>query len=144
MTTKFTAINFIVRLLAAFALVCASYNPIKPYSYYEWAIAPALSDFSLFTPLHGLIGVALLIIWVIFLRATSRSLGFFGILLAAAFITMLVWVIVDQGWISLEENGTLGWIIIAATSAVLATGMSWSHIRRRMSGQLDVDETDDH
>jgi hypothetical protein len=26
---------------------------------------------------------------------------------------------------------------------VLATGMSWSHIRRRLSGQADVDDVDE-
>ena len=143
MATRFTPVNFIVRLIAAIALVCASYNPLKPYSYYEWAIAPALTDLGAITPIHGLVGVIILIGWVIFLRATARSLGFFGILLAAAFFAMLIWVMIDQGWVSLEANNVLSWIIIFAISAILATGLSWSHIRRRMSGQLDVDETDD-
>lgn len=142
MTTRFTFLSFIIRFLAALALVCASYNPMEPYSYYEWAIRPALTDFSLLTPLHGLLGIVLLIGWVIFIRASTRSLGFIGILLASAFFAMLIWVVVDQGWLSLENKDMLSWIIIFAISAVLATGLSWSHIRRRMSGQLDVDETD--
>jgi hypothetical protein len=29
-------------------------------------------------------------------------------------------------------------------AAIMATGMSWSHIRRRMSGQLDVDDVDEN
>ncbi|MEE9447722.1 MAG: DUF6524 family protein [Arenicellales bacterium] len=144
MATRFTFGSFLVRLIAAFALVIATYNPIKPYSFYEWAITPAMQNLENFSVLHGFISVALLIAWVIFLRATSRSLGFFGIMLAAAFLTMLVWLLVDQGWVSLEGSHTLNWIIIAAVSALLATGLSWSHIRRRMTGQLDVDETDDH
>ena len=28
-------------------------------------------------------------------------------------------------------------------SLLLATGMSWSHIRRRLTGQLDVDDVED-
>ncbi|MFT5259913.1 MAG: hypothetical protein ACI9J2_000424 [Saprospiraceae bacterium] len=144
MAKRFTATSYLIRLVSSFLLVCASYNPIKPYSYYEWAIAPALYDVSQLTVLHGLAGIVLLIGWVIFLRATSRSLGFFGILLATAFFTMLIWFFVDKGWVSLEGNQSLTWVILAAVSAVLATGLSWSHIRRRITGQLDVDEADDH
>lgn len=142
MATKFTTGNFLLRVAAAFALVFATYNPLKPYSYYEWAIAPAIFDFSLFTPIQGLLGVILLIGWVIFLRATARSLSLFGILLAVALITTSIWVMVDQGWVSLDGSGAITWVILIGLSLVLAVGMSWSHIRRRMTGQLDVDEVD--
>jgi len=142
MATKFTASNFLLRVAAAFALVFATYNPLKPYSYYEWAIAPAIFDFSLFTPIQGLLGVMLLIGWVIFLRATARSLSLFGILLAVALIATSIWVMVDQGWVSLDGSGAITWVVLIGLSLVLAVGMSWSHIRRRMTGQLDVDEVD--
>lgn len=141
-TTKFTASSFLLRLAASFALVFASYNPIKPYSYYEWAIAPAIFDFSLFTPIQGLLGVVLLIGWTIFLRATTRSLNLFGILLAVALIATSIWVMIDRGWVSLDGSGAIAWMILIGLSLVLAVGMSWSHIRRRMTGQLDVDEVD--
>ena len=144
MAAKFTPRHFFIRFLFAFVLVCASYNPIKPYSFYEWVIAPGFLDYTVLSPIHGLAGIILLIVWVIFLRATSRSLGLFGIILSGMFLTMLVWVVVDQGWVSLENSTSLTWIIIVTLSALLALGMSWSHIRRRLSGQLDVDETDEH
>ena len=142
MATKFTTTSFLLRAIAAFALVFASYNPIKPYSYYEWAIAPAFFDFSLFTPIQGLVGVVLLIGWAIFLRATTRSLNLIGILLAVALIATSIWVMVDRGWVSLDGNGAITWMILTGLSLILAVGMSWSHIRRRMTGQLDVDEVD--
>ena len=107
MAAKFSPTGYLVRLFASFVLVCASYNPIAPYSFYEWAIKPALTDFSNLSVLHGFLGVVLLIGWVVFLRATSRSLGFFGILLAATFFGMLIWLLIDQGWLSLENSNTL-------------------------------------
>ncbi len=143
MATKFSFQHYLIRLLAALILVCATYNPIAPYSFYAWAIEPALKDFTHLSVLHGFVGIVLLIGWVIFLRATSRSLGFVGIMLASAFFTMLIWLLIDQGWLSLDKSSTLSWVIIFALSAVLAIGMSWSHVRRRFSGQYDVDETDD-
>ena len=144
MANKFNAGSYFLRLLSAFVLVVATYNPIKPWSYYEWAITPALSDFSLITPVQVLVGVLLLIGWVILLRATARSLGFFGILLGAALCAAIIWVLVDQGWVSLGGNDVLSWIILIANAALLGTGLSWSHIRRRITGQLDVDEIDEN
>ena len=101
-----------------------------------------VSGASLFTPLQGLLGVALLIGWAILIRSTSRSLGFVGILLGGALCGMIIWVLVDQGWVSLGGNDVFAWVIIIAISALLGTGLSWSHIRRRISGQLDVDDID--
>jgi hypothetical protein len=103
-----------------------------------------LSDFSLITPVQVLVGVLLLIGWVILLRATVRSLGFFGILLGATLCAAIIWVLVDQGWVSLGGNDVLSWVILIAIAALLGTGLSWSHIRRRITGQLDVDEIDEN
>jgi hypothetical protein len=37
---------------------------------------------------------------------------------------------------------TLTWIVLVGLSLLLAVGMSWSHIRRRLTGQVDVDEVE--
>jgi len=43
---------------------------------------------------------------------------------------------------SINAISAFAGIILFVTSAVLAVGMSWSHIRRRMTGQIDTDEVD--
>ena len=88
--------------------------------------------------------MVLLIGWVILLRATIRSLGVFGILLGIALCAMIVWVLIDQGWIQIGENQVLAWVLLTALAALLGTGLSWSHVRRRITGQLDVDEVEDN
>jgi hypothetical protein len=80
---------------------------------------------------------------VIYLRATARSLGIFGIILSLAFVASLIWVLVDFGLMSLSDPTFFTYILLIVISLVLATGMSWSHIRRRMTGQLDVDDVED-
>jgi Family of unknown function (DUF6524) len=65
-----------------------------------------------------------------------------GVVLAAAFFAALIWLFVSWGWISLSNTGALTWIALLLLSLVLAAGMSWSHIRRRLTGQADVDEVD--
>ena len=37
---------------------------------------------------------------------------------------------------------TMPHLVLIIISAVLAVGMSWSHINRRLSGQVDTDEVD--
>ena len=71
------------------------------------------------------------------------SMGWLGIILEIALFGSLVWLFVDLGWLSLSTEGNIAWVVLVALSLILAVGMSWSHIRRRLSGQFDVDEKDD-
>ncbi len=142
-TKQFNAVGFLIRLVSALALVFSTYNPEKPYSYFYWALQPLAEDVATFTVLKGFVGVVLIIGWAIFLRATFRSLGTIGTILAIAFFTMLLWLIVDLGWIKAGSVRTISYLILGGLAGVLAAGISWSHIRRRVTGQIDVDETDE-
>jgi hypothetical protein len=125
-----------LRFALALVLVLLTYNP-SGTSYYHWVAG----DLANFDALKALAGVVLLIGWVVFLTATARSLGAIGVLLSTAFFAALVWVAVQYGWFEAAPR-TLLWIGLVVAAAVLAIGMSWSHVRRRLSGQLDVDEVD--
>ncbi|MEN8213596.1 MAG: DUF6524 family protein [Pseudomonadota bacterium] len=136
-TRSFNASNFLVRLISAIILVFATYNP-SGYSWYHWLVK---SNFAL-DPMLILTGIVLLILWIIFLRATFRSLGAVGTVLATAFFGVIVWALIHYGWLSLDNQTVMQYVILAVIAAILATGMSWSHIRRRMTGQLDVDDVE--
>jgi hypothetical protein len=138
MASEFNAVGYLGRWIFALLLVLGTYNPTD-YSYVSWIAA----DGTELGPAIALVGVALLIGWVIFLRATLRSLGFVGIGLGAALFGCLVWLFIDMGWLSLEQTGALTWIALVLVSLILATGLSWSHVRRRLTGQVDVDDNDD-
>ncbi|MEA3302808.1 MAG: DUF6524 family protein [Pseudomonadota bacterium] len=135
---SFNAGNFLVRLIIAIALVFATYNP-SGYSWYHWLVK---SNFAV-DPIIILAGILLLIGWIIFLRATFRSLGVAGTILATAFFGVIVWALIYYKWLSLDNVTSMQYVILLVLSAILATGMSWSHIRRRMTGQLDVDDIED-
>lgn len=136
--TGFNFASFLGRLVAALVLVFATYNP-SGYSYFHW-VEQSLPAFD---PLVAFAGVVLLIGWVMFIRATARSLGLLGILLAAGFFGTLLWLVIDRGWLAADNLQLITYIVLVLLSAILAVGMSWSHIRRRLTGQLDVDEVDD-
>ena len=136
---RFSFVNFLIRFVLAMVLVFATYNP-SGYSWYQWF----LDSPEWLNPQLIFAGVVLVIGWVIYLRATLRSLGEIGTILAIAFFAALTWVMVDYGLLSLESPTIFTWVILTMLSAIMATGMSWSHIRRRMSGQLDVDDVDEN
>ena len=137
MATEFSPGSFLGRWIFALILVFATYNPTD-YSFVSWIIA----DGTAFSPVIAVVGLLLLIGWTIFLRATLMSLGIVGIALGLALFSAIVWMMVDFGIIDAEDTGVLTYVALVLLSLILATGMSWSHIRRRLSGQFDVDDPD--
>jgi len=129
------------RTLAALVLVFATYNP-DGMSYYHWAIAPLLghTPSSGSAPVKFLAGVALLTGWVIFLNATRRSIGVAGAVLVLAISGGLVWLLVDSGIVSAHSSRGITYVVEVCTAILLAVGMSWSHLSRSLTGQLDTDE----
>jgi len=127
--------GFLLRFVFAVILVFASYNP-EGVSYYHW-VSEALPDF---TVIKAFVGVIILIGWIILIRATLGSLGFIGILLAAAFFGLAIWLIVDVLGLSTDNVRVISYIIGIMLASVLSIGVSWSHVRRRISGQVDTDE----
>lgn len=128
--------GFFWRWVLALVVVLGTFNPTD-YSFYSWAIAEGGS-----LPLKVLVGIVLLIVMIIYLRATWFSIGPFGLILAAAFFGALVWVLVDFGLLALGQGSLLTWIILVILSLILAIGMSFSLFRRRISGQVDVDDVE--
>lgn len=141
MRKNFNSHSFLLRFLFALALVFITYNP-SGYSFYHWASDIFYTDATV-SPPFALLTILILIGWTIYLRATLRSLGGFGLLLAFTFFAILIWWLVDLGWLNIDRFSVLLYLILVLTAAVLAVGMSWSYVRRRLTGQTDVDDIDD-
>ncbi|MEM0921484.1 MAG: DUF6524 family protein [Pseudomonadota bacterium] len=129
--------DILIRWLAAFLLLAATYNPTD-FNYIRWALGNHEAQLSIVV----LLGLLLSVGYIIFLRATLRSIGLFGMILIAAIFAALIWVLYDLGLLSLENPGVQTWLGILALSIVLGVGLSWSIVRRRLSGQADVDDVD--
>jgi len=131
------------RTVAALVLVFATYNPEK-LSYFHWAIAPLRTGETTSGPasLKFLAGLALLGGWAVFLNATRRSIGLGGALLVLAISGGLVWLLIDVGVVSAGSARGITYVVLLCTSLLLAVGMSWSHLSRKLSGQVDMDATD--
>ena len=129
--------GFATRWLGAFALLAATYNPTE-YNYTRWVTQYGNNNLSIAV----LTGLLLLVGYIIYLRATLRSIGAFGMLLVLALVGAMIWVLSDYGFLDLASTDAVVWIGVVALSLVLGIGLSWSFIRRALSGQFDVDDAD--
>lgn len=130
--------SFLLRWLFAFVLLAATYNPSQ-INYVRWAMNN--TDGNL--PLVVLFGIVLLIGYIIYLRATLRSIGVFGMALVLGLVAAILWALVYYGLLDLSDPKLSTWIGIFALSLVLGVGLSWSIIRRKLSGQVDMDDVEE-
>ncbi|MGJ8625661.1 MAG: DUF6524 family protein [Sulfitobacter sp.] len=130
--------GFILRWLCAFLLLAATFNPTE-YNYVNWVRDYGGMNLSIAV----LLGLLLAIGYIIYLRATLRSIGGFGMLLVLALVAAALWVLYDLGVLRLDNSSMNVWLALAALSFVLGIGLSWSHVRRALSGQADMDDVDE-
>jgi hypothetical protein len=121
-----------VRIVLALALVLLTFNPTG-YSFFHWVTAPPG-----LTALKAVAGVVLLIGWVMCLRATAISLGWLGVLLGAALLASLVWLLIELKMIDTVDGSVLTWIALVMVGILLGIGLSWSLIRARLIGHVEV------
>ena len=127
--------GILLRCIGAFVLLAATYNP-TPWNFTRWAQA----NWETQMPLVLLLGLLLGVGYLVYIGATLRSIGAFGIMLVGAIVGALIWVLIDYGVLTLQNPSLNLWLGILALSVVLGIGLSWSIIRQRISGQATVDE----
>jgi hypothetical protein len=134
---EFDFLGFLWRMVFALALVLLTFNPTG-HSYYHM-----LADgFPSVSPAEAVAGILLLLGWIFFVRTTLSAIGTVGIVLMAALFASIVWWIVSKGWLDVGNRSTMAGIVLLVLGLMLGIGMSWSHIRRRISGQASVDRVD--
>ncbi|MCG6885339.1 MAG: DUF6524 family protein [Silicimonas sp.] len=127
--------GFLLRWLAAFVLLAATYNPTE-LSYVRWSV----KNWPEQMPMIVFLGLVLLIAFIVFFTAVLRGIGALGVVLILAVLAALLWVLYDFGWLNFENPSANTWIALIVLSIVLAVGMYWGILWRRISGQLEVDD----
>jgi len=130
--------SFLIRWLTAFVLLAVTWNPTE-WNFSRWA----LQNWETQLPLAVLGGLVLVVVYLVYLRATLRSIGPIGMALVAAVFAALIWVLIDWGWLETGNSVINQWLGIILASLVLGIGLSWSIFRRRISGQVDIDDVDE-
>ena len=125
-------LGIVVRMLAVLVLVAGSYNP-SGYSYYHWAFQGGADYWAL----KILLGLLIIFGYVFCVAATVRSLR---LLLGVPLLLVIgsaLWLLSNEGWLDLSDWLQRTLALEAALVIVLGTGVSFSLIRYRLSGQLD-------
>ena len=120
------------RIGLALALVLATFNP-SGYSLAHWVATPPVA----FTPGKALAALALAIGWVVCLRTAFIALGKGGLLLGVGLFATVVWLLVDRDVLSLNGSGIV-WVGLIVVGVLLGIGLSWSLIRAKATGQIEV------
>jgi hypothetical protein len=123
----------VVRLVLAMVLVLATYNPCG-YSFYHWISAPPAG----ITAVKAFASVVLAIGWIVCLRTAHVALGALGVVLVVALLATFVWLLVDARLLQANDADALTWIGLVIVGFVLGIGLSWSLIRARATGQIEV------
>ena len=138
---SFSVQGVLVRFIAALLLVFATWNA-EGWSYYDWAIEPLIERTGGFSAVKFLAGTVLVTGWVVFLQATRRSIGLAGAALVAAIAGGVIWLLISSGIVRASSGRGISRVVLIAVSIILAVGMSWSHMSRRLTGQADTDVVD--
>ena len=134
MNTRISWFGVLTRLVGALGVVLLTYNPTGN-SFYHWA----LRDLAHITAVKAFAGALLLVGWIICIRAAFVSLGRLGVVLSALVLGTLVWVLTDYGFLNPDCPSLLSWVALIAIGIILGIGLSWSLVRARVTGQVEVD-----
>jgi hypothetical protein len=136
---EFNFMSFLWRLAATLTLVLLTYNPSE-FSFVGWLQQSQASETTGLGPEHFVVGVVLMIGWAILLSATQRSLGTFGLILGGLLLGGIVWLLIDIDILSMGSVSSVTWVVLICLAVLLAIGLSWSHVWRRLTGQFEVDD----
>jgi hypothetical protein len=125
-----TTPRILVRTLACFLLVFATWNPTG-YSFIAWARYSHWAT----TPEIAVAGILLLGLHILFLRIAWLSLGADGISAALAIILAGMLTLYEFDLIDPWRGVILTYLLLCAFSLVLAIGVTWSLLKRRIVGQ---------
>jgi Family of unknown function (DUF6524) len=121
-----------IRIGLAVLLVLGTFNP-SGVSLVHWITSPPVAV----TPGRVLAGLALGIAWLVCLRTAFVSLGKYGLLLGLALFGVFVWFLVDRDVVSLTGSAIV-WLGLVVVGVLLGVGLSWSLIRAKATGQIEV------
>lgn len=122
----------LVRVVLAIVLVLATFNPTG-YSLFHWITAAPVAV----TPGKALATLVLTIGWLVCLRTAFTALGALGLLLGLALFGVLVWFLVDRELMTLTGSAIV-WVGLLVVGVLLGVGLSWSLLRAKATGQIEV------
>jgi len=124
----------LTRLFGSLFLVLSTFNP-SGWSVWHWTAAAWPAEWMLLLPII----LTYLVLYILVLRVTYRSLGFPGIGLTVALMGSAVWALVTAGILPLADGADLGIILLYMFGGLIAVGLCWSSAYVMITGQVSID-----
>lgn len=131
-------IVLISRMLIAAIVVFATYNP-SGSSIFHWVI----NNENRADAWVILVAIVAILANFALLIAAWKALGKLGTIIVVIFFAALVYLSLQEGWVSAGNRVSLEWLALILYSAFLGIGLSGAIIWRRATGQVVTDEADD-
>ncbi len=130
----------VVRMLIAAVVVFSSYNPTGS-SIFHWVKSHLDGDMPDAWVVLG--AIVAILINIVLLIAAWKALGKIGTVIVLILFASLVYLALQEGWASTNDNNSLQWLALILYSAFLGIGLSGAILWRRATGQIVTDEADD-
>lgn len=128
----------ISRMLIAAIVVFTTYNP-SGNSIFHW-IKNNENPTDAWVILVAIIAI---IANIALLIAAWKALGKVGTIIVVIFFAALVYLSLQEGWVTAGNTVSLEWLALILYSTFLGIGLSGAIIWRRATGQVVTDEADD-
>jgi len=127
-----------IRLLIAAIVVFSTYNP-SGKSIFHW-----IQNHD--DPTNAwvvLVGIVFVLMHFALLIAAWKALGKLGIFIVIILFAALVYLSLQEGWVSPENLESVQWLALILYSVFLGIGLAGAIIWRRATGQIITDEAPD-
>jgi Family of unknown function (DUF6524) len=98
-----------------------------------------MRDFAAITAVKAFAGALLLVGWIVCIRTAFVALGALGLVLSVLVLGTLVWMLQDYGILDPDNPSLLSWVTLVVIGIIFGIGLSWSLLRARVTGQVEVD-----
>lgn len=129
------------RMLIAAIIVFASYNPTGT-SIFHW-VKNNMAGGDMPDAWVVLGAIVTILVNVVLFIAAWKALGKIGTIIVLILFAALVYLSLQEGWASVDNNSSLQWMALILYSAFLGIGLSGAILWRRATGQVVTDEADD-
>ena len=127
--TDFTPRRYLIHWLASASLILMTYNPFG-HSYYHWVITKGDSWVS-----KVLAGITLVIVHMFVLWWIASSVGRVGFIAGASIWGLASYELLK--WFPDESPLTKQFVVLLLLATIAAAGLSWPHMKTRLTGQIE-------
>lgn len=129
----FNSVSVLERWVLAVCVVFATYNT-SGYSYYHWVTGSDTSNWTI----KLFLGLILMTVYAVFAMVMWRGMGPVGIAAGIATLTTVVWILERWNLLSLTTHNTIATVVGFMLATVIGFGLSFMHLRTRLTGQTDT------